>query len=235
MKTIITVENISKSYRKKQVIKNLSTTIYENEIIAIIGPNGAGKTTLIELLLGIRQPDKGRVGIHEMYKKKIGAQLQDTPIFPELTVDENLRIFLAFYGVEQTKEQRFNILKSFNLDEHAHKVTTKLSGGQQKKLAIAIATAHNPKIIVLDEPSAALDPKARNEMMALIKELKQKGKTIIFSSHDMQEVQELADRVLLIKDFQKQFDDSIANLLNDYDVKSLEELYLKFANEEVRK
>lgn len=233
MNTVITAENISKSYGKTEVIKNISTNIYENEIVAIIGPNGSGKTTTIELLLGILSPTKGNIDIHGHYKNDIGAQLQDTPMFPELTVDENLQIFLSFYGVKQTKAQRIDTLKKFNLEAQAHKAATKMSGGQQKKLAIALAIAHDPKLIILDEPSSALDPQAKNEMISLIKSLRNKKRTVVFSSHDMSEVELLADRVLFIKDGHKKLDDSVADLLNEYHVRNLDELYLKFVNDEV--
>lgn len=234
MKSVITAENISKSFGKIEVIKSISAKIYENEIVAIIGPNGSGKTTTIELLLGILPPTKGTINIHSDYENSIGAQLQDTPIFPELTVDENLVIFLSFHGIKQTKAQRSDTLKRFNLEEHVHRIATKLSGGQQKKLAIALATAHDPKLIILDEPSSALDPKAKHEIISLIKYLSKKGKTVVFTSHDMSEVESLADKVIFIKDGRVKAHDYVAKLLSEYHLRSLEELYLNIVNDEVK-
>src|SRR5690606_28587003 len=144
--------------------------VFPGEILAVIGPNGAGKSTTLEMLLGVRTPDSGRVTYWTKNpRKEIGVQVQDTPFFPGLTTAENLRLFASFYGVRLTRERLSAILAECNLEDAANTEAARLSGGQQKRLAIAAALVHSPKVVFLDEPTAALDPIARREIRSLIR------------------------------------------------------------------
>ena len=164
--------------------------------------------------------------------KEIGVQLQTTPFFRGLTVAENLMLFANFYGVHLDKQQVQDILAQCGLVGVTRIEAAKLSGGQQKRLAIALTLAHQPRLIFLDEPTAALDPSARREIRNLIRTLATNGTSIVFTSHDMEEVGKLADRIVLIVSGRVRAEGTFANLLSIYDVRSLEELYLKLTQEE---
>jgi ABC-2 type transport system ATP-binding protein len=161
------------------------------------------------------------------------VQLQSTPFFRGLTVSENLKLFANFYGVHLSKQQVSELLARCGLTEVARTEASRLSGGQQKRLAIALTLSHQPRLIFLDEPTAALDPRARHEIRELIRSLATVGTTIVFTSHDMEEVGKLADRVVLVVEGRVCAEGKPADLLTEYNVESLEELYLKLTNEEI--
>lgn len=182
------------------VENNIYMEIKKNEILAVIGPNGTGKTTTLEIISGLRMADGGEVKYWtKEYKRSMGIQLQAVPFFPGLTAFENLRLFAAFYKLNISDLKTREVLHVCGLGESGNTEASKPSGGQQKRLAIAVAIIHNPNLIFLDEPTAALDPRSKQEIHHLIiKTLNQEGKTIVFTSHDMDEVYKLADRVIMI-------------------------------------
>jgi ABC-2 type transport system ATP-binding protein len=227
-KLFIKAKAIQKAYGKKKVVKSISLGIQEKEILAVIGPNGAGKSTTLEMLIGLRQADAGEISYwHEQYKEKMGVQLQAATFFSSLTASENARLFGAFYRKAFTKKQVEKILSMCGLYEARSVEATKLSGGQQKRLAIVIATIHNPELLFLDEPTAALDPNARQEIHSLIRQLHSQGKTIVFTSHDMEEVDKLATRVIMIDQGNIIAEGKPAELCKMHQVSRLEELYQK--------
>jgi ABC-2 type transport system ATP-binding protein len=227
LKTLIEAKNLLKTYHGREVVKGINLEIYNGEILALIGPNGAGKTTLISILLGIIKPDMGSVQYwRKDYKSHIGAQLQSTPFFEGYTTMENLMLFSALYNVRLDKEQLHHKLNDCGLGEAEKTPAVRLSLGQQKRLAIAVTTVHHPDLIILDEPTSGLDPRARHEIRKLIRELQQTGVTVLFSSHDMEEVSKMADRVILLENGQIVAQGSPENLLNEYEAENLEELYL---------
>ena len=220
--------NIEKSYSKRKVVKGITLDIRQNEILAVIGPNGAGKSTIMELLIGLRKADTGEIRYWlDTYKEKMGVQLQSAPFFVGLTAFENLRLFAALYMKRLTDEQVNEVLQLCGLYELREVEASKLSGGQQKRLAISIALIHNPTLIFLDEPTAALDPRARQEVHALIRHLHQQGKTVVFTSHDMDEVDKLATRVIMIDKGEILTEGNTKQLYMDHNVSNLEGLYLQ--------
>lgn len=228
MKTLIEAKNLKKSYNGREVIKCINLSIKEGEVLALIGPNGSGKSTTISMLFGIIQPDIGSVSYwREDYKKYIGIQLQSTPFFEGYNAKQNLRLFSALYCIDITQEQIEQKLKEFGLFDVKNTLTSRMSIGQQKRLAIALATLHEPKLIVLDEPTAGLDPRAQYEIRQMINKLAQNNVSILFSSHDMQEVTNLADRVILINNGEIIAEGSPNALIKKYGQKDLETLYLK--------
>jgi len=231
MSTFIKAEGLKKAYGKKHVVNGLDLEINEGEVLAIIGPNGAGKSTTLDLILGLRRPDQGSVGywISEP-NRYMGLQLQSTPFFPGFTALENLRMFAAFYGLHMPDHLLLNHLQSYGLAEAARTDAQRLSGGQQKRLAIAMALIHQPKLLFLDEPTAALDPRARQEVRELIQALASTGTSIVFTSHDMEEVHKIADRIVMINDGLIQASGSPESLLLQYGKDSLEELYLSLTD-----
>lgn len=228
MKSLINVNGLVKKYDGRTVVNEIDFEIQENEILGIIGPNGAGKTTTIEMILGIRIPDSGKVFYWKQNPKKdMGAQLQSIPFFPNMSVLNNLKLFATFYGNKVKKEELINLLKKFGLEDVIYSNADRVSGGQKKRLAIAMTILHNPKVIFLDEPTAALDPRARHEIRNLILELAENDISVVFSSHNMEEVERLADRIVLVNNGAIKAVGSPEELLKRYDVENLEKLYLK--------
>ncbi len=226
--TLIKLESLVKKYNSRKVVDEIDFEIYEQEVLGIIGPNGAGKTTTIEMILGIRLPDSGEIYYwDDKPKDNIGAQLQSVPFFPNMSVLNNLKLFATFYGKTFTNNELIDLLKKFKLSDVIYSKADRLSGGQQKKLAIAMSIMHNPKVIFLDEPTAALDPRARQEIRELISDLANKNISVVFSSHDMEEVAKLSDRIVLINNGTIKDIGSPKELLEKYDVSNLEKLYLK--------
>ncbi|MUG46878.1 ABC transporter ATP-binding protein [Paenibacillus woosongensis] len=235
MNYLIQADGLTKVYKKRHVIRNISLTIYPGEVIGIIGPNGAGKSTTLDLLLGLRRPDQGTVtyGHPELYRR-IGVQLQSTPFFPGYSALENMRLFAAFYGVRLKTDAIMSLLAQCGLEEAARTDAFRLSGGQQKRLAIAMTLVHDPSLVFLDEPTAALDPRARREIRELIALLAKSGTSVVFTSHDMEEVYKLATRIVMIDGGILRADGRPEDLLNEYGASGLEELYVQLT-EPIRK
>lgn len=226
----IHARNLHKFYGRRKIVSGVNLDVHENEILAVIGSNGAGKSTTIEMLIGLRKADAGHIKYWlETYKEKMGVQLQTAPFFVGLNASENLKLFASFYRKKLTDEEVQGVLKMCGL-AHVGKVeASKLSGGQQKRLAICIALIHNPELIFLDEPTAALDPRARQEIHELIRELQYQGKTVVFTSHDMAEVEKLATRIVMIDQGQIIVEGKTDQLCKAYNIESLETLYLQLS------
>jgi ABC-2 type transport system ATP-binding protein len=227
MTHLLAASNLVKRYGSHTAVDGVSLDVSSGEIVALIGPNGAGKSTTLEVILGLRAADGGQVVFwRDDPRREIGVQLQTTPFFRGLTAAENLRLFAGFYGVHLTRAQIAAILDRCGLTGAASAEAAKLSGGQQKRLAIALALAHSPRLLFLDEPTAALDPRGRHDIRTLIRSLASTGVAIVFTSHDMEEVGKLADRVALIVAGCVRADGAPAELLARFGVASLEDLYL---------
>lgn len=220
--------NIKKSYNKRKIVKSITLDVRQNEILAVIGPNGAGKSTIMEMLIGLRKADTGEINYWlDAYKEKMGVQLQAAPFFVGLSAFENLKLFAAFYKKKLTGEQVNEVLQLCGLYDSRLIDASKLSGGQQKRLAISIALIHDPELIFLDEPTAALDPRARQEIHALIRQLHHQGKTVVFTSHDLDEVDKLATRVIMIDQGEILAEGHTRQLCEAHNVSTLEQLYLQ--------
>ncbi|MEK4249879.1 ABC transporter ATP-binding protein [Paenibacillus sp. FSL W7-1287] len=229
----IEAKALVKQFGLRTIVNNMDVSIQANEIIAIIGPNGAGKSTMLEMLIGLQKPSSGTIWYWDSgFKGKIGVQLQAVPFFPALSAMENLLLFASFYKKSISKEEAMNCLEICGIQDAAHTEAVKLSGGQQKRLAIAVAIMHEPTLIFLDEPTAALDPRNRQDIHNLMLELQQQGKTIVFTSHDMDEVHQLATRVLVIDHGKIIAAGEPAELCNKYDAASLTQLYMKLTRED---
>lgn len=203
MRKMIEVEELHKTYGELKAVDGISFEVYEGEIFGLLGPNGAGKTTTIEMMEGLRKPDRGSVfidGLSVQKEKKqvkniIGLQLQSTSLFDLLTVEEILKLYASFYKHTLPVE---TILEQMNLMEKRSDRVKGLSGGQKQRLAIGIALIHNPKVIFLDEPTTGLDPQARRSLWDVILQLKDQGKTILLSTHYMEEAHVLCDRLAIM-------------------------------------
>lgn len=228
MNVMVQATGLVKRYGTKQVVDGLNLTVKQGEVLAVIGPNGAGKSTTLDLILGIKHPDAGTVAYWcDRPKPHIGVQLQATPLFPGLTVLENLRMMGALYGLRLSTSELLDHLDRFGLRKEAKTDATRLSGGQQKRLSIAMALLHRPRLLFLDEPTAALDPRARRDIRELIRSLAACGTSILLVSHDMEEVHKLATRIVLICNGKIVAEGTPEELLANYHVDHLEDLYLQ--------
>lgn len=200
---IITVENLKKRYGELEAVKGISFAIEEAEIFGIVGPNGAGKTTTIEIMEGFRKKDEGYVRVdgfdpeegRKEFREIMGVQLQKTAIFHSLKVEEAINFFSSLY--KKTTDTK-NLLEIFSLTERKKQFVKNLSGGEHQRLSVALAFVNDPKILFLDEPTTGMDPNARRDMWTVIRESQKKGKTIVLTTHYMEEAEVLCDRVAII-------------------------------------
>ena len=208
MSEIIKVDGLVKRYKELIAVDNFSMSVNEGEILGLLGPNGSGKSTTINCILSLLEFDKGTITImgKEMspkaydIKSQIGVVPQEVSVFEELTVYENIDFFCGLYikDKEERKKKVQEAIDFVGLNEFKKFRPKKLSGGLKRRLNIACGIAHNPKIIFFDEPTVAVDPQSRNKILEGIEELREKGATIIYTSHYMEEVEQLADRVIII-------------------------------------
>ncbi|MFY4776651.1 ABC transporter ATP-binding protein [Metabacillus sp. RGM 3146] len=206
-KAIISVINVSKSFHQHQVLKKISLNIYEGEIFGLLGPSGAGKTTLVKQLSGLDVPSEGENLLFEKPMpnlktiEKIGYMAQSDALYEELTAKENLQFFAALYGLKgaRQKERINEVMRITDLTDHLNKPVAKYSGGMKRRLSLAIALLHEPSLLILDEPTVGIDPVLRKSIWQAFYELKNKGTTIIVTTHVMDEA-EKCDRLGLIRE-----------------------------------
>ena len=199
----VEVEGLRKSYGTVQAVRGISFEVAEGEVFALLGPNGAGKTTTVEILEGFRRRDSGRVSVlgfdpatgDRRLKEQMGIVLQTTGVDPYLTVAETVEMFRGYYPRPRSRDE---VIRLVGLDDKTDARVTKLSGGQRRRLDVAIALAGDPRVLFLDEPTTGFDPGAKRNAWDVIKGLADLGKTIFLTSHSMDEVQFLADRVVII-------------------------------------
>jgi ABC-2 type transport system ATP-binding protein len=200
--SIVSVKGFSKCYGSTLAVKDISFEVARGEIFALLGPNGSGKTSTLESLEGIRRPDGGKLsiaGIDPVRQPRrlrtiIGVQLQTSALPPAMTVEEALLFFSSYHGVAA----RNDLIERLGLAEKKRQQYGRLSVGQQRRLALALAIAHNPSVVFLDEPTAGLDVQSRADLHALARELREKGTTVILATHDMAEAEKLADRAAIL-------------------------------------
>ncbi|MBS7632136.1 ABC transporter ATP-binding protein [Candidatus Bathyarchaeota archaeon] len=205
---IIEVEELSKSYGEIKALDGVSFTVEEGEIFGLLGPNGAGKTTLIEILCGLRRLDKGRATVQgydlikDAYKVRgvIGFCPQETLLYDLLTVRENLAFSASLYSLssKKFKERLESSSKVLGISEFLNRKAQHLSGGMKRRANLAASIVHDPAIVILDEPTVGFDPNMKREFWHFIRELKKEGKTVLLSTHDMYEADELCDRVAIM-------------------------------------
>jgi ABC-2 type transport system ATP-binding protein len=199
---VIDVRDLVKKYDDFLAVDYVSFAVRQGEIFGLLGPNGAGKTSTLECLEGLRKPDGGTIRVggidpiseFRMLRNLIGVQLQSAGLPESITPDEAMKFFCAYHGVEP----RFDLLDRFGLASKRHVQFYELSTGQQRRLTLALALAHDPQIIFMDEPTAGLDVATRIELHNLMKELKGDQRTIILATHDMAEAEQMADRVAIL-------------------------------------
>ncbi len=200
---IIQVENLFKNYGAVEALRGVSFAVEEGEVFGLLGPNGAGKTTAVEILEGLRTPDRGLARVcgldpektGERFKEIIGAVLQSTSLPDKLRVREALELFANFYHRRADVNE---LLRRFQLEEKRNAFYSQLSGGQKQRLALAMALVNDPQVIFLDEPTAGLDPQVRREIYDIIEELRRGKKTVLLTTHYIEEAERLCDRVAIV-------------------------------------
>ena len=208
MDTVVSVQNLVKKYKNNYAVNDLSFNVKKGEILGLLGPNGSGKTTTINCILSLLQFDSGQIKIFgetmrpSAYdiKQKIGVIFQEVAVFNELTVYENIDYFCGLYISDKNTRKQYiaDALKLVSLEKFQKYRPKQLSGGLLRRLNIACGIAHKPELIFLDEPTVAVDPQSRNNILNDIKKLRDQGATVIYTTHYMEEVEELCDRIIIL-------------------------------------
>ena len=205
---LLSVKNLTKVFSNKTVVNDLSFHINEKEILGILGPNGAGKSTTFNIISGLLKPDKGEICLTDndmnvskkQYKSNIGVVPQEISLYESMTIQENLLFLGKLYGVrgKKLKERVESLIEDVQLTEKKHTEVGKLSGGMKRRVNIAAALVHLPKLVIMDEPTVGIDPQSRSVVWDIIRSLSEKGISVIITSHYVDEIERLSDRVLII-------------------------------------
>lgn len=204
MEQIISLQNIAKKFKDKKAVDDISFSIKKGEIVAILGPNGAGKSTTMLMMLGLLEPTSGSINIfnrnpkEKQVRERIGAMLQEVSVIDALKVKEVIQLFRSYYP-NPMEIAELVTLTGLN-DEDLKRKADKLSGGQKRRLGFALALAGNPDVLFFDEPTVGMDISSRKRFWDTIQALKERGKTIIFSTHYLQEADDIAERILLFNE-----------------------------------
>jgi len=201
--TAIRVSDLRKSYGDVHAVDGVSFEVASGEVFGLLGPNGAGKTTTVEMLEGLRKPDGGSLEVlgidvardADALKQRIGVALQTAALYPRLTVVELVDLFRSFYEKTLPTQQ---IVDALGLDERKGAQSRELSGGQRQRLAVALALVNDPELVFLDEPTTGLDPAARRALWDIVRDLRDKGKTVLLTTHYMEEAEVLCDRIAIM-------------------------------------
>jgi ABC-2 type transport system ATP-binding protein len=200
---VIRVRDVRKHYGEVRAVDGVSFEVARGEVFGLLGPNGAGKTTTVEMLEGLRSPDAGELTVlgidaarhPDRIKPRIGVQLQTAALYPQLTVIEVLELFASFYPRSVPAD---DLVAALDLGEKRHAQTKNLSGGQRQRLSVALALVNDPELVFLDEPTTGMDPAARRALWDIVRGLKAKGKTVLLTTHYMEEAETLCDRLAIM-------------------------------------
>ncbi|MEB3273825.1 MAG: ABC transporter ATP-binding protein [Prochlorothrix sp.] len=219
---MLSIHHVYKTFGDRTVLSDLNFTVHPGEVYGLLGPNGAGKTTTINIICNLLKPDRGHVDIlhqpvSEATKPLVGIAPQENLLYRSLTCAENLHFFARLYGMSQVQriERVYRCLQLVNLLDRADSLVENLSGGMQRRLSIALALVHRPKLVILDEPTTGLDIEARYEVWDLIRLLKQQGITVLLTTHLLEEAEQLCQRIGVIKGGQLLREGSLAELARE--------------------
>lgn len=231
------IENLRKSYGDVTAVNGISFKVGEGEIFGLLGPNGAGKTTTIKTIVGILKPDSGK--IHLLGKKmpdkevlrRVGYMPQELALYPNLTVEENLKFYSSLYGFprERFEDKKREILEFVGLEKFGNRIVGELSGGMQRRASLACALLHEPEFLILDEPTVGVDPHLRASFWEHFRELSERGVTILITTHYMDEAMK-CDKVAIMSEGRIVAVSSPENLMEETHSKNLEEVFLKLTH-----
>jgi ABC-2 type transport system ATP-binding protein len=238
----IAVEGLRKRYGDVRAVDGVSLTVGRGEFFGILGPNGAGKTTTLEIIEGLREPDGGTALVlgqpswprRVELLRRIGVQFQTqtSAFFDKLTAREQIRTVAAFYGIPPARADA--MLETVGLTEKAAVRCDRLSGGQQQRLSIACALVHDPELVFLDEPTTGLDPQARRNLWDLLRRINAEGRTVVLTTHYLDEAQTLCERVAIMDAGRVLRTGSPAELIAELAVSTLEDVFLQLTGREYR-
>ena len=237
---VIEINNLSKKYRNILAVKNINFKINKGTIVGLLGPNGSGKSTTIGMILGLIKPSSGAVIINGQNIEKYRTHLLEKMNFispyvelpKKLTVEENLEVYGRLYGVKNLKDKISDLMKKLNLTEFSKRKTGELSSGQKNRISLAKALVNDPEILLLDEPTASLDPDVGDYIRGYIENYaSNNGATILLASHNMSEVERLCHEVMMMKNGEIIDEGKCDELVNKHGRKNLEEVFLKIARE----
>ena len=240
IKNIIEIKELKKVFNKTIAVDNLNFEIQKGKIIGLLGPNGCGKSTTIGMMLGLIKPTSGSVIINNKNIEDNRTSLLEKMNFispyvelpKKLTVEENLKVYARLYGVKNLKEKIDNLIEKLNLSEFKSRKTGELSSGQKNRVSLAKALINDPEILLLDEPTASLDPDVGDYIRSFIENfVSNKGSTILLASHNMNEVERLCHEVMMMKNGKIIDRGTSSDLINKHGRKNLEEVFLKIARE----
>jgi ABC-2 type transport system ATP-binding protein len=203
---ILDVDNLNVYYGSFQAVKNISFHVLPGEIFGLLGPNGAGKTSTLSAIEGLIKPESGSIVVSGYdikqqplhAKASVGVQLQSTNFQPELTVTEIIQLFAGIYGVALNNGKLQSILTNNNLHEFKDKKFAQLSGGQQQRMSLSLCVLHDPKLLLLDEPTTGLDPQSRRQLWERMEDMRERGHGILLTTHSMEEAEAVCDRIAII-------------------------------------
>ncbi|KAB8169957.1 ATP-binding cassette domain-containing protein [Streptomyces sp. 3MP-14] len=236
----IAVEGLRKRYGEVRAVDGVTFEVAHGEFYGILGPNGAGKTTTLELVEGLREPDEGSARLlgqpswprDPKLLRRIGVQLQASAFFEKLTAREQIHTFAALYGVPAKRADE--MLETVGLTEKAGTRDDKLSGGQAQRLSIACALVHDPELVFLDEPTTGLDPQARRNLWDLLRAINAQGRTVVLTTHYLDEAEILCDRVAIMDAGRILRVGVPSELIAELGVKNLEDVFLQLTGREYR-
>ena len=240
----IVINNLTKKFEDITAVDGLSLEVEKGELFGLLGPNGAGKTTTINILCGLLEPTSGSVSVRgydvqkepQKVKKLIGVCTQETAVYPYLTGRENVEFFgnLHTMSKESLKQNTDTLLEKLGLVEDARRRVGKYSGGMKRRINLIMALVHDPEIAFLDEPTVAMDPQSRHAVWDFIKELKKQGKTVILTTHYMEEAEALCDRVGIIDKGKVIALGSPEGLIKSNEAHDLEDVFIKLTGRRIR-
>ncbi len=238
--SVLEVKNLQKTYRNTEAVKSISFTVNKNEIVGLLGPNGAGKTTTINMILGVLEPSGGSILIDGIDVRRERSRALTRTNFAavysqlpgNMTVSQNLYIFGLIYTVPNVRERILNVLKEFDLEAFAHTKCGLLSSGEQTRVSLAKAMLNTPHLLLLDEPTASLDPSTARTMRERIRAFAASGTGgVLWTSHNMHEVEAVCDRVLFLSHGEILLEGNPKTLPREYGKANLEELFITVARE----
>jgi ABC-2 type transport system ATP-binding protein len=239
---VLSVNGLCKAYTAKTAVDDVSFMVSPGEIVGLLGPNGAGKTTTLNMILGVLGPDKGQVLIDglDIAKDRTAAMARINfaavyaPLPGNLTVEQNLRIFGMLYGIKNLTARINEVIRQYGLEQFRRLRCGVLSSGEQTRASLAKAMLNAPRLLLLDEPTASLDPAVARDIRKSIKDYAAKGGGVLWTSHNMQEVESVCDRVLFLSQGRIVLAGNPAALPHEHGVNNLEELFIRVAKEPLR-
>jgi ABC-2 type transport system ATP-binding protein len=244
MNCILKVEKLEKNYGERKAVKGINFNVTEGEVLGFLGPNGAGKSTSINMISTVVDYDGGNIIFnnkdvkHNEYhlKRNLGVVPQDIAVFSNLSAYDNVKVFCSLYGIKG-KELKQNVEEALNfvgLWDRRKELPTAFSGGMKRRLNIACAIAHKPKLLIMDEPTVGIDPQSRNNILETVKKLNDNGTTIIYTSHYMEEVESICSRLIIMDEGIIIEEGAKEELKKKYSKENLEEVFLEITGKALR-